>query len=239
MAVCRDANKEDTHASPARRSANVGTAEMLLVNSEQALIPSFLAVSIARALHALMKTIYNELTKVQLQARLRRRSIPYAGLKSKEQLVGRLINADADLESKEQLVDRLIEVDVGLLGLQSKELLVDRLREADAGLQRKEQPVDRSKEIGVESISISSNTRRPTAVVPSKGLPKTISTYFGKILSYSFYLLVGIFVITTIFPSIESMSSYTAKSECLWNCVADLIDPVSSNGINAISVSTP
>ena len=187
----------------------------LIVNKDSIVPSSF----IARALHALMKTIYNELTKVQLQARLRRRSIPYAGLKSKEQLVGRLINADADLESKE--------------------LLVDRLREADAGLQCKEQPVGRSKEIGVESISISSNTRRPTAVVPSKGLPKTISTYFGKILSYSFYLLVGIFVITTILPSIESMSSYTAKSECLWNCVADLIDPVSSNGINAISVSTP
>lgn len=169
-----------------------------------------------------MTTIYSKLTKLQLQARLRRRSIPYAGLKSKE-----------------ELVDRLIEVDVGLQG---KEQLDDGPTEADAGPISKEQLVDRSTEVDTDSVSISLNTPSPTAVIPSKGPFNILFTYCSKILSYSVYLLVGIVAIVTILLSIDFLSSDAARSECLLDCVAGFTNTVGGsevNGIYQISASAP
>lgn len=199
-----------------------------------------------------MTNICNELTKVQLQARLQRRSIPYAGLKGKEQLVDRLINADAELESKEQLVDGLTEVDVGLIELQSKELLVDCLMEIVIGLQSKEQQIDRligadaelqSEEqlvdpsivVDAEPVCISSNAPRPIAVVPSERIPHKIFAYFATSLCYFHYLLVGDFAIITIFFGIYFMSSNTPRSECLLNCVVNLTNMVSSSEVNGVN----
>lgn len=48
------------------------------------------------AIAARMDILYDQLRVTQLQARLRRRSIPFAGLKTKQQLIDRLIAAESE-----------------------------------------------------------------------------------------------------------------------------------------------